>query len=127
MNIQHNKQQNISKMGNTWNNICNFFSSLFTDIENYINLKKYELLNQDDIEMGNNKLSDNVDIPENGNYPGIVYDIYYHFLLKQQNNEMDDFTITGFDYPQSFSVKICDTKIDIKSFTSEKIYNYLQI
>ena len=106
------------------NQISHDIHTLFDDLISSINLNginlefdkmlQYEIISQNDDE---NIYDDNdIIIPNNQtkNYTGILYDIYYYFLLKKKEGHLEEFTLSNFNYPHSFTFGINDTYYSIK-------------
>lgn len=87
------------------NDIRNIAASVSKDIE--------KIFGPND-EYHRKKQDTEILINSNKNYAGIIYDIYYDFIIKKESGIMDGFTIGDFEYPSSFTIGINNTKIIVK-------------
>lgn len=113
-------------------NIRYFFTEIMNDIENEINESKQKtiiiLQNNNKKSMCDGNISadnDNmIPIDLSVNSAGIMYDIYYYFMIKQMEGKLKQFILNNFEYPHSFTISVRDTLYSIKIILIKEILSY---
>ena len=90
---QKNNHHNINKGLHT----TNINANIFDNIHNFNDADTHIILNDPLI-----------------NYSGIMYDIYYYFLIKQNEGQLNKFTLNDFEYPISFTITFNNPNYNLK-------------